>query len=224
VTAAPTAAAQIGTTVNYTVSAIGANSATVSATGSFTTAAAAASTSTVEVMAENMEPASTQSVTVSVKDSAGRPVQDGTSVTLVATGGAIVSSSAQTANGVATFTYVSPGTPQTVNLTAVVGTVNGSKAITVATGASPAPAGDGSLTTPSFGTGNVGSAVFAGGTIEQLAAQVTAAGGTSVWVQGADGNWYRYNTLASGATAFVNNAFTAQFEAGIGNVAVFVVK
>ncbi|MCA9848702.1 MAG: hypothetical protein KC472_12065, partial [Dehalococcoidia bacterium] len=75
-----------------------------------------------------------------------------------------------------------------------------------------------------FGTGNVGSAVFAGGTIEQLAAQVTAAGGTSVWVQGADGNWYRYNTLASGATAFVNNAFTAQFEAGIGNVAVFVVK
>ena len=39
-----------------------------------------------------------------------------------------------------------------------------------------------------------------------------------------DGNWYRYNTLATGATAFVNNAFIAEFAAGLGTTAVFVVE
>lgn len=87
------------------------------------------------------------------------------------------------------------------------------------------PAGDGSLTAPNFGTGNVGSAVFAGGSIEQLAEAAADADGTAVWVQGTNGNWYRYSIGATGATAFVNNAFNTQFAAGFsGATPVFVVK
>ncbi len=89
---------------------------------------------------------------------------------------------------------------------------------------STAGSGDGTLTAPTFGTGNVGAAVFSGGTIAELAAAVTAAEGTAVWVQGTDGNWYRYDTEATGGTAFLNNAFNAQFEAGLSQSAVFVVK
>lgn len=86
--------------------------------------------------------------------------------------------------------------------------------------------GDGSLTAPTFGMGNVGAAVYAGGTLEQLATQVTAAGGASVWAQNpTTGAWVRYDTEATGATAFVNNAFETAFSSGFsGSTAVFVVK
>ena len=84
---------------------------------------------------------------------------------------------------------------------------------------------DGTLTSPTFGAGNVGTAVFSGTTIAQLAAQVTAVGGIAVWVQDVSGRWFQYNTLASGPTAFVNNPFSTAFAAGFpGPVAVFVVR
>ncbi|MEX2468892.1 MAG: hypothetical protein WD396_03975, partial [Pseudohongiellaceae bacterium] len=75
-------------------------------------------------------------------------------------------------------------------------------------------AGGGALTAPTFGAGNVGSAVFAGGTPAQLAAAVIAAGGTSVWAQESGGGWLRYDVLATGGTSFVNNAFNASFSGG----------
>lgn len=198
-----------------------ATSGTKTATATITIGAALASTSTLEITASDMSTVATQTITVTVKSSSGQLAQDGTSVTLVVSAGAVATSTVLTVDGVATFTYVSPGTAQQVNLTAVAGSVTQSKAIGVGVAGPVTPGGDGTLTTPSFGDGNVGSAVFAGGTIEQLAAQVTAAGGTAVWVQGSNGLWYRYTI---GALALVNNAFTAQFEAGLGNVAVFVVK
>lgn len=94
-----------------------------------------------------------------------------------------------------------------------------------APGSSSGTGGDGSLTTPVFGSGNIGSAVFSGGTIEQLSAAVIASGGVSVWAQDSAGNWVRYNATATGATAFMNARFTAAFSAGFaGATAVFVIK
>jgi len=211
--------APVGTVCTVTVT-----SGTKTATATFTKGAT--TLATLEVDAPGVEPVSSSSITVTGKDSSGNLIQDGTSVTLVVTAGAVATSSVNTVNGVATFTYVSPATAQNVNATAVSGSVTGSDTFNVAVGAgTPAPGtGDGSLSAPNFGDGNVGSAVFDGGTIAELSAAVTAAGGTAVWVQGTDGNWYRYNTLATGATAFVNNAFNAQFSAGLSQSAVFVVK
>ncbi|MDA1148169.1 MAG: hypothetical protein O3A76_16350, partial [Chloroflexi bacterium] len=84
---------------------------------------------------------------------------------------------------------------------------------------------DGSLTSPTFGAGNVGAAVFSGTTIAQLAAQVAAVGGVAVWVQDVSGQWFQFNTLASGPTALANDAFNTAFAAGFpGPVAVFVVR
>lgn len=226
-TAAATTVLTAGSAAVGTSCTVTATSGTKSTTTTFTIGSALASTSTLEITAEDMATVATQTVTVAVKSSAGVPVQDGTSVTLVVSAGAVATSTVQTVNGVASFTYVSPGTAQQVNLTAVAGSVTASKAIGVGVAGPSTGAGEGDGTfasAPAFGDGNVGSAVFNGGSIDQLAAAVTAAGGTSVWVQGTDGNWYRYNTLASGATAFVNNAFIAQFEDGLGTVAVFVVK
>ncbi|MDO9444888.1 MAG: hypothetical protein Q7K37_06180 [Dehalococcoidia bacterium] len=77
---------------------------------------------------------------------------------------------------------------------------------------------------PSFGTGNVGSAVFQGGTIAQPVTAVVASRGTSVWVQDSNGAWRSYSTLATGSSAFVNNGFNNTFAAGFGVTAVFVVR
>ena len=200
-----------------------ATSGTKTATASLVIGAALASTSTLEIAAVDMAIVSNQTVTVTVKSSTDALVQDGTSVTMVVSAGAVATATAFTANGVATFTYVSPGTAQQVNLTAIAGLLSASKAISVGA-VTPTPS-DGSLTAPTFGTGNVGSAVFDGGTSAQLSAAVTAAGGTSVWAQTSSGTWVRYNTLAAGATAFVNNAFNEAFVDGFaGPTAVFVVK
>lgn len=172
----------------------------------------------------------TSTVTVAVTGANGVPVAEGTSVSVVATAGSVVgcSDSSTTKNGQVTCTFVAPGSAQTVVITAVSGSLVDTATVSVSgTGTTPTPGtGDGSFASaPNFGTGNVGSAVFNGGSIADLADAVTDAGGTAVWVQGTDGNWYRYNTLATGATAFVNNAFNAQFSAGFtGSVAVFVVK
>jgi hypothetical protein len=87
------------------------------------------------------------------------------------------------------------------------------------------PEMDGSLTSPTFGAGSVGSSVFSGTTTTQLAAQVTAVGGVRVWAQDVNGRWVQYVTLASGPTAFVNDAFNAAFAGGFpGPIAVIVVR
>ncbi|PKN81094.1 MAG: hypothetical protein CVU47_08105 [Chloroflexi bacterium HGW-Chloroflexi-9] len=102
-------------------------------------------------------------------------------------------------------------------------------ALALSTRAPAAPPGSGTGTgtfaaAPSFGTGNVGSAVFEGGTIAQLVTAVVASGGTSVWVQDSNGTWRSYSTLATGSSAFVNNGFNNTFAAGFGVTAVFVVR
>ncbi|MFA7297695.1 MAG: hypothetical protein WC211_11030 [Dehalococcoidia bacterium] len=217
--------AAAGTVCTITVTEV-VGTVTKTATGTFTIGSALSGTSVVTVNAIDMATVSTQAVTVDVKDASGNAVGDGTSVTLVASAGAVATATAQTVNGTATFTYVSPGTAQNVNLTAVAGTVSGSKAVSVGGAVTPPPAGGPGTfaAAPSFGTGNVGSAVFQGGTIEQLVAAVTAAGGTSVWVQDSNGTWRSYNTLATGSAAFVNNGFNTAFAAGFGVQAVFVVR
>lgn len=173
-------------------------------------------------------------VTVMAQDADGNPAADvaASGVAGASSAGAIVNCSG-IRDGVGTCTFVAPTQAGVVTVSAVV-TINnvtklGSNTVQIGS-TSPTPGGGASgegtfAAAPSFGTGNVGSAVFNGGTIEQLAAAVTAAGGTSVWAQAADGSWVRYNTLATGVTAFVNNAFNAEFASGFaGATAVFVVK
>lgn len=174
-------------------------------------------------------------VSVDVKDSTGGPIPDNQTVNVAqanpgsGANAAILDGSPETTGGKATTTAIA-AIPGAIALGASTTTGNVSCTTSLmATGTVIPPTGgegDGSLTAPTFGTGNVGSAVFAGGTIEQLATQVTAAGGTSVWAQNpANGNWVRYNILATGATAFVNNAFNQAFAGGFaGATAVFVVK
>lgn len=91
--------------------------------------------------------------------------------------------------------------------------------------ATPAPTGPGTFASPpSFGSGNAGSAVFQGGSISQLAAAVSGAGGTTVWVQDANGVWRSYKLQATGAGAFVNNGFNSAFSGGLGTTAVVVIR
>jgi hypothetical protein len=169
-------------------------------------------------------------LTVEVVDSNGRRVANGTGiqVTLPTNVGA-VSPSADTASVNGRVQFAIALTQATGNAVVTVrdsvgGTIRVNKSVDV-TAAAPAPAptpGDGSLTAPSFGTGNVGAAVFAGGTIEQLAAQVTAAGGIGVWSQDANGIWRAYLVAGPGV---VNTGFNTAFAAGFpGATAVFVVR
>ena len=170
--------------------------------------------STIEIEATGQNPATSQTVTVTVKDSAGNMIADDTEVTLVASAGAVATPTAITKNGVATFTYVSPGTPQTVGLTAVSGSAAGTTSITVATGATPTPAPEGAgefAAPPTFGDGNIGQAVFGPGTVDGLVASVTAAGGTAVWVQDAGGIFRIYSTSGP---SFLNGPFTTAFPNG----------
>lgn len=188
-----------------------ATSGTKTATATLVIGAALASTSTLEITAADMSTVATQTVTVTVKSSTGALVQDGTSVTLVVSAGAVATSTVVTVNGVATFTYVSPGTAQQVNLTAVAGSVTTSKAIGVGVAGpvTPGAGGDGTLDreVPNVG---VNTAVYNGGTVEQLSAAVTAAGGISVTVF-IDG---KATVLIPGAPAFVNAAFNAAYPGG----------
>lgn len=206
--------------------------ATITATNISTTMATATATvTTAGVPATITTNWNNGSLEVTVTDADGNPVADGTevTVTIASTVGSVAPATRATVAGKATFAVALTGSTGNA-IVSVNDTAGGTNRLTQSvnvTATTPTPGtGDGSLTTPSFGTGNVGSAVFAGGTIEQLAAQVTAAGGTSVWAQDPDtGNWVRYNTLATGATAFVNNAFNAAFADGFaGATAVFVVK
>jgi hypothetical protein len=104
-------------------------SSTVKTTVSFTIGGT--TTSTLAVTAADIDEVTVGSVTVLAKDSSGNLMQDGTSVTLVVTAGSLVSATAKTSNGVATFTYVSPGQVQEVNATAIVGTKTGSATFNV---------------------------------------------------------------------------------------------
>jgi hypothetical protein len=175
-------------------------------------------------------------ISVDVRDSANGPTPDGNVVNVQQAnpgGGAnaaILNPAPTTTGGVAKTTAIAAipgaiaiGAATSTGNVSCTGTLMATGTVVPPTGTTPT--GDGSLTAPSFGTGTVGAAVFAGGTVAQLSAQVTAAGGTSVWAQTSAGTWVRYNTLATGATAFVNNAFNAAFAGGFaGPTAVFVVK
>jgi hypothetical protein len=165
--------------------------------------------------------------TVAAKDSSDNPAAG--SVTLTASPASICAvagtATKNLVNGSTTFVVVSTGTAGNCILVASVtpGTATATDVFAItATSGGQTPGGDGTLTAPSFGSGNVGQAVFDGGTIEQLAAQVVAAGGTAVWVQDASGTFRVYSTTAP---AFVNASFNTVFADGIvGPKSVTVVK
>jgi hypothetical protein len=126
-----------------------------------------------------------------------------------------VNCSTTTLAGVGTCVFAAPGTAQNVNVTAVV-----TSGTTVKTGSGTINVG-GAVTTPTPTEGegtfdrevpNVGvnTAVYNGGTVDQLSAATAAAGGISVTVF-VDG---QATVLIPGAPAFVNAAFNAAFPDG----------
>lgn len=206
VTAQPTTA---GTVVNFTITVAG--TPAVTATGTWKVGATFSSTtSTVEVAAADIAPVTSGPITVTLKDSAGNLVGDGTSVTLVVTAGALVAATAQSIDGVATFTYVSPSAAQQVNATALVGTKTGTKTFSVGAVAPTPTEGEGTFASAPAESG-VSIVVFNGGTVAQLAE--TAAGLDVVSVSATvDGAFVVYIV---GAPAFVNAAFNAAFPDGL---------
>ncbi|MDA0270381.1 MAG: hypothetical protein O2798_09235 [Chloroflexi bacterium] len=98
----------------------------------------------------------------------------------------------------------------------------------VAPTATPTPAaatGPGTFASPlNFGSGNVASGVFMGGTIEQLEAAVIGASAGTAWVQDIAGIWRSWKASLSAALAFLNNAFNNAFAGGLGTTAVFITR
>jgi hypothetical protein len=183
------------------------------ATGEFTIGGTFSSTTSVmTVDATNMDPSTSQTVKVTVKDKDGVLIGDGTSVTLVASAGAVAVSTQLTANGVASFTYVSPGTAQSVGLTAVSGTLPAvTKTITVAAGAGAAT-GTGGFTGTAPAKGSIGLLVTSGAS--NAAGLVTALGAAGCTAESLAileaGTWKIY---INGAPAVVNTAFPASIAA-----------
>ena len=66
-------------------------------------------------------------------------------------------------------------------------------------------------TSPTYGTSRTALAVFLGGTTDQLAGALAAAGASAAWVQDAQGAWHVY-ALDAG---FINDPFKAAFPEGI---------
>lgn len=214
------AAAEVGT---VTITAKNLQTTMADATGTLTAAGPAA---TIETAFAN------GALTVTAKDAAGNLVANGTefTLTIASTVGSAAPATIATVNGAGTFAVAlnaaTGNAIVTVRDTAA-GTVRLTQSVTLsATGTTPTPTptpGDGTFASaPTFGTGTAGMAVFNGGTVEQLAAAVTAAGGTSVWVQDANGTW---RVMVVGAAAFINAGFNASFPTGFaGATAVSVVK
>lgn len=194
------------------------------ATIDVTLVGAAATVTIDESVPSTVKHLSTTTVIVNVLDAEGDPAPDGTACAIAATGtGVITAAAPTTVGGKCTTSLVSGSVDGVIQLVAGSGTLTpAQKTITVAGTEAPAGGGDGTLTAPTFGSGNIGAAVFSGGTIEQLVAQVTAAGGTSVWVQDSNGTFRVYGTTAP---AFVNASFNTVFADGFaGPTAVTVVK
>ncbi len=173
-----------GTVVDYKV-----KDGTASGSGTFTVGGTFSSTSsTIEVVAADIAPVSSGSITVVLTDSSGNLIGDGTSVTLVITAGALLASTARTVNGVATFTYVSPATAQMVNVTALVGTKTASATFNVG----GAVAGVVTVTPNSPYTSGLNSIVVQGsGSPADVVAVVATASGmtvTVIWVY-STGEW-----------------------------------
>ena len=175
---------------------------TVTATSNLKTAAATftvgsgqATTSVVTVTAPDVATATTSTITVSVAGSTGIAVADNTSVTLVVTAGAVIDGTVETKNGVASFTYVSPGTAQTVAATAVLtNNVTGSGSFAVVGAVTP-PAGAVTVTPNSPYVAGANSIVVQGSdTAANVAASIASSSGQTVsalWVYSA-GSWRFY--------------------------------
>ena len=228
-------------TCTWALAASGSTNPALSGTAEFTVQTGATASSLVVTLPDGalkVNPGIPVVVTAKLLDSVGTQLvtSNGDTTTFAVngtTGGNLFVSGSNVAHthGVATAVFVPGDALGTFTITAITaGGKSGFVVVTVTdesttTTPTPTPSGDGTMTAPTFGTGDVGSAVFDGGTIEELSAAVTAAGGTSVWAQTSSGTWVRYNTQATGATAFVNNAFNEAFAAGFaGPTAVFVVK
>jgi len=70
----------------------------------------------------------------------------------------------------------------------------------------------GTLTSPTFGSGRTGSAVYSGGNLDGLVDAAEAVGAGVIWVQNQAGTWVSYRVNA--VSDFVNNAFRSLFGGG----------
>lgn len=93
-------------------------------------------------------------------------------------------------------------------------------ALWISTASADAPSGSFSGT-PAFSPTGLATVVFGGGTVDQLEAAARAGGAAGVWSQDSGG---AYVLLAVGAPSFVNDGFRTKFPAGLGLVAVTLVR
>lgn len=163
-----------------------------------------------------------QTVEVNVLDANGNPVGP-TTVTVAVSEGVISCPTNTTSSGTVSCTFVAPGSPQDVVITAIADvpastqdiigtetiTVVGAAPPTATPTATPPAGGDAQFDRPISNIG-VNTAVWGGGTVDQLSAATAAAGGISVTVfVGGDAK-----VFIPGAPAFVNAEFNAAFPGG----------
>jgi len=146
----------------------------------------------------------TTTVTATVRTAAGAAVPDGTTVDFATSLGSFATgatTTCQTVRGACSVTLVGGGAAGSAIVAAVAGSVARTIQVTV-TGTAPS-AEDGTFDRPLPDVG-VNTAVWNGGTVQQLATAAAAAGGISATVF-VDGEAV---VLIPGAPAFVNAAFT----------------
>ena len=111
------------------------------------------------------------------------------------------------------------GSAQSVSTVVNIGTVVTPPA-TVAPVAAPASGAGAFAAAPVYSAGKQASAVFNGGTLVQLDAAITAAGGTGAWAQDKQGNFVAH--IVGGGP--VNAAFAAAFPTGFAGVTAVTVS
>ena len=177
------------------------------------------------------------SISAKVTDAAGNLVADGTPVqfTISSNAGAVSNACTTTSNGAASSAVSLNGSSGTVIVTASWNETGAAAACTAAGGTTgaqsvstvvnignvvtPPPSGGtsgagGFAAAPVFSASKLAQSVFNGGSIAQLETAVTAAGGTGVWAQDAQGNFVL--DIINGG--FVNEPFTMAFPDGFAGV------
>ncbi len=189
------------------------------------TFSATAAAAVITITAPDVAVAGVSTITVDVLGAAGKAVGDGTSVQLVTSDGAVANvangqptgpNPAFTVNGKATFTFVAPSTPGTINATALISTKAQSKTFAVG-GTTPTPGTGGSFSGGTIAPSGVSIVSFTG-SLTELGTAGTAAKVVSVTATVGG----KMITYVVGAPAFVNADFSAAFPTGLSGTLVIV--